>query len=101
MNFVVAFVYKFGFLALPFEVSGGGKILFTEEGKKAEVIYERYTVITKLLEKTGASKEFARENACRIEHVIIPELFAILKKFAKSNAKSNYIHYGARIRSVV
>lgn len=67
-------------------VGSGGEILFTEEGKKkAEGIYERHTVITKLLEKTGASKELAEENACRIEHVITPELFEILKNFAKSN----------------
>lgn len=60
-----------------------GEINFTPEGrKKAEGIYERHTVITKLLEKAGASREIAEENACRIEHVISAELFDILKKFA-------------------
>ena len=28
----------------------------------------------------------AEDNACRIEHVITPELFAILKKFADKDA---------------
>lgn len=66
-------------------IGSGGEILFTEEGKKkAEGIYERHTVITKLLEITGADREIAEENACRIEHVITPELFEILKKFVKS-----------------
>lgn len=67
-------------------VGQGGELQFTPEGKaKAEGIYERHTVITKLLEKTGASREIAEENACRIEHVITPELFDILKKFVKNS----------------
>ena len=62
-----------------------GVLHLTEEGKnKAEGIYERHTVITKLLEITGASHEMAEENACRIEHVITPELFEVLKKFVKN-----------------
>lgn len=66
-------------------VGSSGEILFTEEGKKrAEGVYERHTVITELLEKTGANRELAEENACRIEHVITPELFEILKNFVKN-----------------
>ncbi len=62
-----------------------GEINFTAEGKKhAEAIYERHTVITKLLEMAGASRSLAEENACRIEHVITPELFETLKKFVKN-----------------
>lgn len=62
----------------------GGEIQFTAQGKqKAESIYERHVVITKLLEKAGADKELAEENACRIEHVISPEMFEILKEFVK------------------
>ncbi len=58
-----------------------GELDFTEQGKaKAEDVYERHTVITKLLESVGASSEVAEENACRIEHVITPELFEIIKK---------------------
>lgn len=66
-------------------IGNSGEILFTEEGKaKAEGIYERHTVITELLEMTGADRALAEENACRIEHVITPELFEILKKFVKN-----------------
>ncbi len=62
-----------------------GVLHLTEEGKaKAEGIYERHTVITKLLERTGADHEMAEENACRIEHVVTPELFEVLKKFVKN-----------------
>ncbi|MFQ7035822.1 MAG: metal-dependent transcriptional regulator [Candidatus Borkfalkia sp.] len=53
-------------------VGQGGELQFTAVGKaKAENIYERHCVITKLLEKIGVEKELAEENACRIEHVVI------------------------------
>lgn len=59
-----------------------GVIEFTEKGrKKANNIYERHHVLTKALEKIGASAEMAEENACRIEHVISEEMFEIIKKF--------------------
>ena len=61
-----------------------GRIDFTESGKKrSEEIYERHSVITKLLTKLGASQSVAEDNACRIEHVITPELFEIIKKHAE------------------
>lgn len=67
-------------------IGNGGELQFTEAGKqKAEGIYERHIVITKLLEMTGADRALAEENACRIEHVITPELFVILKKFVKNS----------------
>ena len=65
-------------------IAQSGEISFTPEGKtKTESIYERHIVITKLLIKTGASQEVAEENACRIEHVITPELFDTIKKYVK------------------
>lgn len=67
-------------------VSSDGEINFTDAGRaKAEAVYERHTVITELLERAGASRELAEENACRIEHVISPELFEVLKNFLKTN----------------
>ncbi len=67
-------------------IASGGEIQFTEEGRiKAEGIYERHTVITKLLEMVGATREIAEENACRIEHVITPELFEIIKMYVKNS----------------
>ena len=59
-----------------------GVIEFTEKGRQtANNIYERHRVLTKALEKIGASAEMAEENACRIEHVISEEMFEIIKKF--------------------
>lgn len=63
-----------------------GEITFTEEGKrKAEDIYERHCVLTELLIRTGASREVAEENACRMEHVVTPEMFLIIKDFLKNS----------------
>ena len=59
-----------------------GVIEFTEKGReKAQNIYERHRVLTKALEKIGASAEMAEENACRIEHVISEDMIEIIKKF--------------------
>ena len=71
-------------------VDPSGVIAFTEAGKlKAENIYARHKVITQLLELLGANKELAEENACRIEHVITPELFEVLKKYAEKNVSNS------------
>ncbi len=60
------------------------EISLTEAGfAKASDIYERHRVITALLVKMGADEALAEENACRIEHVITPELFEIMKSYVK------------------
>ena len=59
-----------------------GNIAFTEEGKKkAEGIYERHQMLTKVLIKVGADKELAEENACRIEHVVSDDMMDVFRKF--------------------
>ena len=58
-----------------------GYIKFTESGlQKAKDIFERHEIITDLLKKIGVSDELAEDNACRIEHVISPELLTYFKK---------------------
>ena len=57
-------------------------IKLTDVGyKKAKEIFESHEIITDLLIKIGVSKEMAEDNACRIEHVISPELLSYFKKF--------------------
>ena len=57
-------------------------IKLTELGlKKANEILERHKIITDLLVKIGVSQEMAEDNACRIEHVISPELLGYFKEF--------------------
>ena len=66
------------------EINESDEIRLTETGRaKAADIYERHRVITALLMRMGADEALAEENACRIEHVITPELFAIMKKAVK------------------
>ena len=62
-----------------------GYLTLTEEGKEiAEKIYERHTVITKLLTKLGVDEKTAAEDACKIEHDISDTTLAAIKKFIKS-----------------
>ena len=62
-------------------VDESGYIQLTDEGRAiATSVYERHTVITKLLEQLGVSKEVAAEDACKMEHVISEESFSAMKK---------------------
>ena len=63
-------------------IAKNGEIQFTEAGQqKATEIYERHHIITDVLIKIGADKDVAEDNACRIEHVISPELMQVLKTY--------------------
>jgi len=63
---------------------GSKEINLTKAGvARATEIYERHHVITELLKMVGASDEVAEDNACRIEHVLTPEMFDILKEYLK------------------
>lgn len=56
-------------------------IHLTESGKAiAEKIYERHIVLTDMLTRLGVDADTAREDACRIEHVISDESFARIKE---------------------
>ncbi len=62
------------------EMDGEGYITLTDEGTNtAEKIFERHTVITKMLTAMGIDEETAAEDACRIEHVISEKTFNGLK----------------------
>ena len=53
----------------------------TEEGRDiAEKIYERHQVISHVLMALGVSEKHATEDACKMEHDISDETFAVLKK---------------------
>lgn len=60
-------------------------IHLTEEGLRiATSIYERHTVISRLLMKLGVEEEIALRDACKIEHDLSPETFEAIKRYAKS-----------------
>ena len=61
-------------------VDKDGSLALTETGKAiAEKIFERHTVLSKMLTALGVSKETATEDACKIEHVISDETFEAIK----------------------
>lgn len=57
----------------------------------AERIYERHTVLSKLLETIGVSKETAAKDACKIEHDISIETFDCIKKVIQDHKDHNFI----------
>lgn len=63
-------------------VDKDGAITLTETGKEiAEKIFERHTVLSKLLMKLGVSEETAAADACKMEHAISDESFQALKRY--------------------
>ena len=66
------------------DVDKKGYITLTDAGNAlAQKIYERHTLITRLLETIGVDKDTAAEDACKIEHVISDTSFEAIKMFFK------------------
>ena len=63
-------------------VDNHGSIKLTETGKElAERIYERHTVLTKILINLGVDEKTAADDACKIEHYISDTTFMAVKKY--------------------
>ena len=63
-------------------VDTDGSISLTEKGRGiARKIYERHTLLTKLLIHIGVTEETAAADACKLEHAISDESFAAIKAF--------------------
>ena len=57
-----------------------GSLILTDEGiSVAKKIFERHTILSRMLMSLGVSKEAAAEDACKIEHVISDETFEVIK----------------------
>ena len=64
------------------KVDGSGYITLTDSGREiAERIYSRHRLLTRWLTAVGVDPEIAAQDACRIEHVISAETFAVVKKY--------------------
>jgi len=70
----------------------GGYVVTDEDGflsltdaglEAAKKIFERHTILTRLLTAVGVSEQTAAEDACKIEHVISEETFEALKHYLK------------------
>lgn len=67
------------------EVDTDGYIVLTEKGRKiAESVYERHMLISIWLITLGVDEKIARDDACRIEHVISEQSFLAIKRHIKS-----------------
>lgn len=65
-----------------------GELKLTEVGEeKAKRIYERHTVLSRLLMNLGVDEKTATEDACRIEHYISDRSFEAIK--------AHMLQYGA------
>jgi Mn-dependent DtxR family transcriptional regulator len=65
------------------QVEKDGAITLTASGREiAEKIYERHTVMTRLLMRLGVSEETAVADACKLEHAISDESFEAIKRWA-------------------
>ncbi len=68
------------------EVDKDGYISLTQAGKDmANKIFERHTVLTKMLVSLGVDENTAAEDACRMEHVISDTTFNAMKKHFGDN----------------
>lgn len=74
----VGLLKKGGYL----EVDKDGFLTLTEEGSRvAGKVYERHTVLSKLLVSFGVDEATAAEDACKIEHVISDTTFDAVKRY--------------------
>lgn len=73
------------------EMDKNGYISLTESGMDiAERVYERHRLLTKYLVSIGVSEKNAKEDACRIEHVISQETFEKLKEHLQAYADKDH-----------
>ena len=73
-------------------VEDDGHILLTDEGRQiAEKIMSRHTLLTRMLESLGVSRETAAADACKMEHVISDETFEAIK--------NHMMQYGGNIQT--
>lgn len=62
-----------------------GHLKLTEEGLQiAKKIYDRHTLISRLLERLGVEPEVAAADACKIEHAISDQSFEAIKAYMKT-----------------
>ena len=65
-------------------VDAAGGLVLTDSGREiARKIYERHTLLTKLLVMMGVSEEVAAADACKLEHAISDESFRAIKEYTK------------------
>ena len=75
-------------------VEDDGHILLTDEGRQiAEKIMSRHTLLTRMLESLGVSRETAAADACKMEHVISDETFEAIKNHMMQYGDDKKTHF--------
>ena len=59
--------------------------------KIASKLYERHTLMTKVLVSIGVSEEVAAQDACKMEHILSDETFDAIKKHIHENSSTKQI----------
>lgn len=68
------------------EIDDNLHIHLTETGRDiATKVYEKHTIISKALISLGVDEEIAKEDACKLEHVLSEESFDAIKNFINKN----------------
>ena len=66
-----------------------GYLTLTESGLDvAKKIYERHTLLSKILVRLGVDEKTAAEDACKMEHYISDESFSAIKEHVRRNMKN-------------
>ena len=61
-----------------------GFLTLTEEGlATAQKVFERHTILTRILTRLGVSPETAAADACKLEHNLSDETFEAIKNHVK------------------
>ena len=69
-------------------VDKDGYITLTQAGQQvAEKIYERHTILSRMLTALGVDEETAAEDACRLEHAISDTSFEAIKRHVENMEK--------------
>ena len=66
-----------------------GYIFFTDEGRLiAENIYSKHSLLSRLLELMGVSKDTAEKEACLMEHTISDETYERMDEFVNTHEEN-------------
>ena len=77
----VSLLKKGGFIIMEED----GNLTLTDAGREvAEKIFERHTLLTKLLIQLGVNEETASADACKLEHAISDTSFNAIKNYISS-----------------
>ena len=67
-------------------IDADGSIQLTEKGTEiAERVYERHSVIAKVLVLLGVDENIAYEDSCKIEHDLSDQSFLKIKEYLEKN----------------